>query len=125
LAASNLAAVIALITLAVSFSRSGSLRDTPPMAVVGRASAAAGRAAMGPILLRQVVPKSGGRVAQHGTRVTRALAIAVPMLAVVIALLASADTVFKDMVVPHVRLGEVSGHVTVPLLAIGLVVGSR
>ncbi|MDP9331999.1 MAG: DUF4173 domain-containing protein [Actinomycetota bacterium] len=110
LAASNVAAVVALIALTVSFSRSGSVRDTTSVAVVRRAAAAVGRATIGLILLRQVVPTPGGRLARHGTRITRAAAIAVPILVVVIALLASADAVFKGMVVPHLHPQAIGGH---------------
>lgn len=111
LAVSNVAAVVALIGLALSFSRSGSVRDTTPMAVVGRVAAAIGRAAVGTVLLGRVVPKPSGRLARQGTRIARAAVIAVPILAVVIALLASADAVFKDLVVPHLHPQAVGGHV--------------
>lgn len=123
LAVSNIAAVVALITLAVSFSRSGSVRDTTPVAVVGRTGAAIGRALAGPAVLRQVLPKPGGRLARHGAPVTRALAIAVPILVVVVALLASADAVFKDMIIPHLHAQTIGGHVALialfALIALG------
>lgn len=111
LAVSNVAAIVALIAVTISFSRSGSVRDTTPGAVLGRIAAAVGRATVGLTVLRQVVPQPSGRVARHVTRMAHAAAIAVPILAVVIALLASADPVFKGMVVPHLHPQALVGHV--------------
>jgi hypothetical protein len=111
LAGSNIIAIVALLSLSVSFSRSGSVRDTSLVAVVGRIAAAVGRATVGPLVLRQLAPKSSGRLARQGARVARAAAIAVPILAIVIALLASADPVFKGMIVPKVHPQALVGHV--------------
>jgi hypothetical protein len=116
LAASNIGAVVALITLSVCFSRSGSMRDTTPVAVVGRVAAAFGRATAGAIPLSQLVPPPGARMTRHGARIARAAAISVPILAVVIALLASADAVFKDMVIPHFHPQTIAGHVALIVL---------
>jgi Domain of unknown function (DUF4153) len=110
LAVSNVAAIIVLVSLAVCFSRSGSVRDTTLVSIVGRASGAIERAAFGPVVLRQLAPRSSGRIARHSPRVARAAAIAVPILAIVIALLASADPVFKDMVAPKLHPQTLVGH---------------
>lgn len=101
LAVSNLAATTVLLLLAVSFSRSGSVCDTTLGAVARRAAAAAARAPSGPVLLRRMVLHRRPVLARNGGRIGRAAAIAIPMLAVVIGLLASADPVFKGIVVPH------------------------
>jgi hypothetical protein len=124
LAASNLGAVVALITLSVSFSRSGSVRDATPVAVVGRVAAAVGRATVGAIPLSQLVPPPGGRMTRHGARIARAAAISVPILAVVIALLASADAVFKDLIVPHFHPQTFAGHVALIALFVLVVLAA-
>jgi hypothetical protein len=110
LAVSNLAATAVLLGLAVSFSRSGSVGDTTPVAIVRRAGAAVGRAPRGPVLLRHALPRHGQGLARHGGRIGRAVLTAVPILAIVIALLASADPVFKGMVVPHAHPAALVGH---------------
>ncbi|MDQ1478549.1 MAG: hypothetical protein QOE62_3778 [Actinomycetota bacterium] len=119
LAVSNLAAITVLLVLAVSFSRSGSVRDTTPFAVVQRAAAATMRAPRGPALLRPAIPQSSRGLARHGSRIGLAVLTAVPILAVVIALLASADPVFKGMVVPHAHPQALVGHLA--LIAIFVV----
>ena len=111
LAVSNVAAILALIALAVSFSRSGSLRDTTLVSVIGRTAAAVGRAIVGPIVLRRLAPMSSGRLARYGAPVARAAAIAIPILAIVVALLAAADPVFKRMIVPDLHPQAIVGHI--------------
>jgi hypothetical protein len=111
LAASNAGAIVMLISLAVSFSRSGSVHDTTLVSIIGRVAGAIERAAIGPAVLRQFAPKSGGRLARRGPRVARAAAITVPILAIVVALLASADPVFKRMIVPNLHPQAFVGHV--------------
>jgi hypothetical protein len=119
LAASNLAAATVLLLLAVSFSRSGSVCDTTLGAVARRTAAAAARAPFGPVLLRRLVVHRRPALARNGGRIGRAAAIAIPMLAVVIGLLASADPVFKGIVVPHSHPQVLIGHLA---LIVGFVV---
>jgi hypothetical protein len=123
LAAANVGLIVVLIGLAVSFAHSGSVGDTTPVAVVARAAAAAGRAAVGPALLRHAVPERDGRLARHGGGVARATAIAVPILAVVIALLASGDAVFRSLVIPRLHVQVMAGHVALIALFVVVVLG--
>jgi hypothetical protein len=109
--AANLAAIAVLIGLACAYARSGSIFDTTPFAVAARSGAALGRAAASPRMLRTALPSTGGRFTTFGARIVKPAAIAIPMLAIVVALLAAADPVFKRLLIPRWQAGPIAGHV--------------
>jgi Domain of unknown function (DUF4173) len=107
----NWLAILGLIGVAIAQARSGSLVDTSPSRLLRRLVWAAGRTFRAPLLLRPLVPRPSGATFNQVGRVAVALAIALPMLAIVVALLAAADPVFAGMVLPDVEPGPVPGHV--------------
>jgi hypothetical protein len=111
LAASNSIASVVLLTGAVSYAHSGSLFDTNGGAWVRRTLAAAGRATTQHALLRSAMPNISDVSGRRAARVARAGLVALPMLVVVVALLASADAVFAGLVKPDVHFGPSFGHV--------------
>ncbi|MEY2475325.1 MAG: hypothetical protein QOG87_640 [Actinomycetota bacterium] len=129
LAASNCIAIVAMLTAALAHGRSGSILDTTPTRLLRRAI----RMTLGslqtlgvlrPLLVGRSTPPSG-RI----TRVFWAALVAAPPLAIVVALLASADAVFARLLVPDVHAGPITGHVVLAalcaLLVLGLVAGAR
>ena len=107
LVTSNVIAVVALLGAAIVFSRSGSVIDTTPLRLVHRAVPAVARAVRGLDELARLLPRGpGGRVVRAGL----GAALAVPVLAVVAALLAAADPVFASLVVPDVDPRGALGH---------------
>jgi hypothetical protein len=122
LAATNTLAVAVLVGVAVAFARSGSVFDT----TVGRSLCRIVPAGLGALsrvaVLAHLVPASR-QSASRAARVIRALLVAVPPLAIVVALLASADAVFAGMVLPDVDLGPASSHVVLTLVfAVGVAI---
>ena len=111
LVTSNVLAVAALLGTAIVFARSGSVVDTTPLRLVHRAVPAVARAVRGLHVLAPLLPRldggPGGRVARAGL----GAALAVPVLAVVAALLAAADPVFASIVVPDADPRGALGHV--------------
>jgi hypothetical protein len=120
LAATNVLSIIALLGLAVVFARSGSVFDT----TVGRALCRAVPAGLNALVrvasLTRVVPRAG-HTATRAARIGRALLVALPPLAIVVALLASADAVFAGIVVPDVDAGPAMSHVVLALVFTGIV----
>jgi hypothetical protein len=110
LAGSNLLAAAALIGAAVVLSHSGSLFDTTPARLVRRSVAALGRAACAPLVFRRLLPRpSSDRIRRSG-RILLALALTLPAVGALVALLASADPVFEGLVTPDLRIGPLAGH---------------
>jgi hypothetical protein len=124
LTAGNVATIAVSFGIAVAFARSGSIFDTGPGAVATRLRSALGRAALAPAALRDLAPRSDSPLARHGGRVGPPIAIALPILVVVVALLAASDPVFKRMLVPPLEPGPIVGHVVVAfafvLIALGI-----
>lgn len=119
LAASNLAAVAALVSLGVLHARSGSVLDTTPRRLLGRTWPALGRALSVRQVLGPVAPEVGSTGA--ALRVARGAAVALPLVVVMVALLASGDAVFATLVVPDVGAGPALQHVFLSgLLAVGV-----
>lgn len=111
LVAANLVAVGGLLGAAVATSRSGSVFDTSAARLLRRLGAALPQAWSAPRALQPLLPTPSGRDAARARAVARALGLAVPVLAVVVALLASADAVFAGLLTPDVSLGPITGHV--------------
>jgi hypothetical protein len=107
----NLTAIAVLLGLACAYARSGSIFDTTPFAVVVRAGTAFDRSIAAPKMLRPALPATGGRATTFGLRLAKPAAIAIPMLAIVVALLAAADPVFKRLLIPKWQAGPIAGHV--------------
>ncbi len=132
LVAANLVAVSGLLSGAVAYSRSGSLTDTTLARLLRRLLATLPLAWSAPRLLAPLVPQPSERHADRARAVGRALCLAVPVLAVVVALLASADAVFAGLLTPDLHLGPITGHVVLAgaaalavLAAIGTAAGDR
>jgi hypothetical protein len=117
LEASNLIAGLGLTIAAVLYGRSGSVLDASPRQVLQRGAAALDRAVAGFAVLRVVAPRLRPQDADRLARVGRALLVAVPMLGVVVALLASADAVFASLLTPDIDAVPFSGHLLFTLLA--------
>ncbi len=116
LAASNIAVVAGLIAAAVLFDRRGRRSDMSLGDVLRRLLTAVPLAVRAPTVLAPLVPR-GARWTSRARAIGRAALIAVPVLGVVVALLASADAVFARIVVPDVNLGGATGHVVAALTA--------
>lgn len=124
LAATNMLAAGGLVGTAVLYARSGSIFDTTPGATVRRVRAAARRAIAPSPLLRPLLPaRASSMGVQRAARVGRALLIAIPILVVVVALLASADAVFARLLLPNIDPGPLVGHVVLAALLTAGVLG--
>jgi hypothetical protein len=102
--------------------------DTTPTRLVRRAvhmgfGSLHGLAVLRPLLVGRSRPSG------RGTRVFWAALVATPPLAIVVALLASADAVFARLLVPDVHAGPITGHLVLAalssLLVLGVVAGAR
>lgn len=110
LAWSNAAAVVVLLTAAVAFSRSGSVLDTTPRGVLVRSGWALWSGLLRVGQLSRVVAPLTGRTGNQVAAVGRAAAIAVPILAIVVALLAAGDAVFAELLIPDFDPLPLVGH---------------
>jgi hypothetical protein len=116
LAASNLGAAAALIGTSVLYSQSGSVLDATPGRLIERGLSALGRSAAVGTVVRAAVPDLAPRERDRLTRVALALLVTVPMLALLVTLLASADAVFASFLTPDVGLGPIAGHAFLTLV---------
>lgn len=116
LAWSNLAAAAALMSASVLYSCSGSVLDVTPGRLLQRSVVAIGRGVEGMAVVRAAAPPLLSERLDRLARVGRALLVAVPVLAVLVALLASADAVFASLLTPDIDVGPVAGHVLGALL---------
>lgn len=121
LAAVNLLAVGGLVVMAVALSHTGTLFDLSLWRLAVR-SVHAGLRGLGRVPgLARPVPLPRGERAGTLLRTGGAVVLALPLLAALVALLASADAVFAGLIVPDVDLGPVVGHVVMTaLFAIGV-----
>ena len=110
LLAANLAAAAALVGAALAVGRSGSILDTTPARLLARLLTAIGAASFGLRAIASLVPRPGERQTDNARAVVRAVLIAGPILAVVVALLASADAVFAGLLTPDLDAGPLIGH---------------
>ena len=110
LAGTNLVAVAALLAMAIAFSRSGSVFDTTPVRLLGRAGSASWRSLAAPTALAPLRPRRDGPAAGRAARVGIAVMVALPLLLLVTVLLAAADPVFAGLVTPDVAAGPAAGH---------------
>jgi hypothetical protein len=110
---SNLAVIAVLFGIAIVQARSGSVLDTTPLRLLRRSAAAVLRAAIGPAALRKISGRISKDNAAKLVRIGWALLVAVPLLAIIVALLASADAVFASFVAPDVDAGPLVGHIVV------------
>jgi hypothetical protein len=125
LLASNLAAAGGLAAAAICLSRSGSLLDTTPLRLVRRSLAALERAFLpGLAVLRPLVPQVSPSTAERSRRLAVSLAIALPLVIVVAALLASADAVFAGLLLPDIEPGPALGHLALTASAAAAVVAA-
>lgn len=122
LAWSNALAVASLLSVAVLHARGGSFFDTRPgrLLALGLSGLERGLAALG--VVRLFVPRMSADQRDGVARVSRGLVVAVPVLFVLVALLASADAVFASLLTPDVEIGPVAGHLALALLAAPAVV---
>lgn len=122
LAWSNALAVVALLTLAVVHARSGSILDSTPAQVLRRGASGLTRGLAGLSIVRSVTPTVSTGQRDGLLRVGRGLAVVVPVLLVLVALLASADAVFASLLSPELDAGPAAGHLTLTLLLAPLVI---
>ena len=120
---SNLALVAAFLGAAVLYSRSGSVFDATPGRLLQRSGAATERAVAGQGVVAAIVPRLSPGDQRRAVRIGSALAVSVPVLAVLVALLASADAVFASFLTPDTDVGPLGGHVGLTLLLVPLVIG--
>ena len=116
LVASNLVAAALLVAAGLAFSRSGSLLDTTVGRFAFRLVGTLPRACSAPRLLGPALPRLSATGTKRAGRVVLALAICVPVLAVLVGLLASADPVFAGLLTPDLSVGPSIGHVVLALL---------
>src|SRR4051812_12953467 len=102
LAWANASAALALLGCAICYSRSGSVLDTNLHALAHRARADLARAGRWPRLLRPLVPARQNAMLDGVRRASVGALFALPALAAVVVLLASADAVFARLIVPDV-----------------------
>jgi hypothetical protein len=119
LALANLGAATSLLVGAVVLGRRGSLADVGPRLLVGRVGQAIAAGLAGPRVLGPALPSRSEATRSRTRAIVRSAAIAVPVLGVVMALLASADPVFAGIVTPDVDLGPTVGHLV--LASVGTV----
>jgi hypothetical protein len=78
--------------------------------------------------VRLLLPRTTARDRGRAARVAKALAVTLPVLVVLVALLASADAVFASLLTPDVHVGPVAGHavlaVVLALPVLGLAVAA-
>lgn len=131
LAWSNLAVAGALLGAAVLYGRTGSVLDATPGRVAGRGAAALEAGAAGLAVVGCVVPRTTADGRARAVHVARALAVTLPVLGVLVALLASADAVFASLLTPDLDLGPVAAHVlltgllALPVLALAAAASAR
>lgn len=111
LAGANVALVLVLLASAVVLGRTGSPWNTSVAQLVGRLLGALPSAVHAPADLAARAPRPSPQRAERVRRVAVATLICVPVLAVVMALLASADPVFAGLLQPDLHLGPITGHV--------------
>lgn len=127
LLAADLGAALLLIGAAVAWGSGGSAVDAGLGDVVRRWGRALPFAWSAPRVLQPLVPRVSGEQAERGRAVLRAAVIALPVLVVVVALLASADAVFAALLTPDVGVNASLSHLVLAgtaALAIVMVVGS-
>jgi hypothetical protein len=114
-----------LLAAGVLYSRSGSVFDATPGRMLGRGLAARERGRAGWVVVQAIAPRLNDSTRDRLARVGLALVITVPVLALLVALLASADAVFASLLTPDVEVGPVGGHVVLTLVLVPalLVVG--
>ncbi len=123
LAGSNLAVALLLLSGAVLYSRSGSVLDAGPLRILQRGFGALERGLAGLAVVRVLSPRLSKGDVDRLARVARALLVAVPVLGILVALLASADAVFASLLTPDVSLGPLTGHLVLgSVLALVVVV---
>ena len=126
LAASNLLVALLLVSGAVLYSRSGSVLDASPIRILQRGLGALGHGLAGLAVVRSLSPGLTRADVDRLGRVVVALVVAVPVLGILVALLASADAVFASLLTPDVNAGPIAGHVllAVPLALVVIVVAT-
>lgn len=112
LAVANLGAFGGLVGASVLYARSGSVLDTSVRRLLRRTGQACLRALRLPLTLSPIVSgRRGSPLVATVWRIGRAGLVAFPLLALVVAFLASGDAVFARLLVPDVTPGPVFGHV--------------
>jgi hypothetical protein len=120
---SNLGLVAALLGAAVLYSRSGSVFDASPGGLLQRAGAATDRAIAGQAVVATLIPRLSAGDQRRAVRLGTALLVSVPVLAILVGLLASADAVFASLLTPDADVGPLGGHLVLTLVLVPLVLG--
>ena len=111
LMATNLIAIAILVAAAIAFSRSGTPFDTTFGRVVQRVAGAIPNGWTAPRTLAPLVPRISSDRSARLVRIGVAVMLCVPVLAIVSALLASADPVFAGLLTPDISAGPALGHI--------------
>lgn len=116
LAWSNVLLATAMLIVGVIHARHGSILDSTPAQLVLRAVSGLERGVRRLSIVRSIAPRVSTDQRDGLVRVSRGLLVAVPVLVVLVALLASADAVFASLLTPNVDATPVMGHVLLTLL---------
>lgn len=122
LAWSNASLIAALLAAAVIHARHGSILDSTPGQLVLRGASGVERGLQRLEVVRAVTPDVSSERRAHLRGVSRGLLVAVPVLLVLVALLASADAVFASLLTPDVDAGPALGHAVLTLFLASAVV---
>lgn len=122
LAWSNALVSVALLVVAVLHARQGSFLDSTPARLLHRGISGLERGVQRLAIVRSVTPRLSTHQRDGAVRVMRGMLVAVPLLLVLIALLASADAVFASLLTPDVDAGPALGHVLLTALLATFVV---
>lgn len=116
LAGANAAGVAVLVVTAVLHAETGAVTDTTVGRLTGRARL--GLRAGGDRIrsLPEAVPALSSRQRERSLAVSYSVLVAVPVAAVLVALLSAADAVFASLVTPEVDGGPLVGHVVATVL---------
>ncbi len=122
LATANMAAVLGLGLASLAWSSTGSVLDTTVVDASLRALLAVvrGLAGIGSLASTLARRRSRRGAAGSGRRTGLALLLALPLLAVLVALLASADAVFGSLLLPDVDVRAELGHVILAVVLAGV-----
>lgn len=127
LVTANVGAAALLLGASVAWSSGGSVADARLGDLLIRWGRGVPLAWSAPTILHPLLPRVSGERADQGRAVLKALALALPVLTLVVGLLASADAVFAALLTPDVEFGPTISHlllVTVAALAIVMFVGA-
>ena len=124
LVGSNVLAVVVLTGCGAAVANSGSILDITPVRMLRRLEAAIRRAWSWPTLLQPLANRLSGPRTQQLVRIGLGAAVALPLLAAVVVLLASADAIFASLLIPDIDARSIVGHVVLTSICAGAALAS-